>query len=290
MAIIIDGKAVAAKYKEDARQQVEKLKKRGIVPCLAVILVGEDPASVSYVRGKQKALLETGMESRVIRLPGTVPEGELLTLIAALNADEKVHGILVQLPLPPAIREDVIINAIDPRKDVDCFHPLNLGKLLLGQSGFLPCTPHGILVLLEELKIPVEGRHAVVVGRSNIVGKPLAQLLARRGINATVTICHTGTEDLPSYTRSADILVTAVGKPGLIGADMVKKGAAVIDVGIKQVPDSQTKTGYRLKGDVLFDEVAELAGWITPVPGGAGPMTIAMLLRNVLQAAEGLFQ
>jgi len=285
-ANIIDGKVVAAKVAGEVRDRVSILKERGIHPCLAVILVGEDPASLSYVKGKQKALAEAGMEGRDIRLGETTSEAELLSLIATLNADEKVHGILVQLPLPSHIREEVILKSLDPRKDVDCFHPYSLGKLFLGEPGFLPCTPHGIIVLLRELKIPLSGAHAVVVGRSNIVGKPLAMLLARREINATVTVCHTGTKDLPSHTRRADILIAACGRPGLIKGDMIKKGAAVIDVGVNRVEDSQAKKGYRLKGDVEFDEAAEIAGWITPVPGGVGPMTIAMLMQNVVYAAE----
>jgi len=243
--------------------------------------VGEDPASVSYVRGKRKALAEAGMEGRDICLPEAVSEGELLSIIADLNTDVKVHGILVQLPLPAHIREEQVIEAITPGKDVDCFHPVSLGRLLRGRAGFLPCTPQGIVVLLEAMKIPVAGRHAVVVGRSNLVGKPLAMLLAGRGLNATVTICHTGTEDLASFTRQADILVAAAGKPGLITGGMIKKGAAVIDVGV-------TKKGDRhLVGDVVFDEALQRAGWITPVPGGVGPMTVAMLMRNVVLAAEG---
>ena len=285
-AVIIDGKKVAAKVKEEVRERVERLKERGINPCLAVILVGEDPASVSYVKGKQKALAEAGMEGRDLHLPETATEAELLSLIAALNTDKNVHGILVQLPLPAHIREEVVITAIDPRKDVDCFHPVSLGKLLQGQDGFLPGTPQGIVVLLRELKIPLSGAHAVVVGRSNIVGKPLAMLLARREVNATVTICHTGTRDLASHTRQADILIAACGKPGLIKGDMIKKGAAVIDVGVNRVTDTNFKKGYRLTGDVEFDEATEIAGWITPVPGGVGPMTIAMLMQNVVLAAE----
>jgi methylenetetrahydrofolate dehydrogenase (NADP+)/methenyltetrahydrofolate cyclohydrolase len=284
-AVIIDGKALAAKVREEARERAAELKRRGVIPCLAVVLVGEDPGSVSYVKGKQKALIDAGMEGRDIRLPETISEAELLALIAPLNADDKVHGILVQLPLPAHIREEVIINAIDPRKDVDCFHPVSMGKLLLGQGGFLPCTPHGILVLLAELKIPVNGRHAVVVGRSNIVGKPMALLLARKEYNATVTLCHSATLNLASCTREADILISAAGMPGLIKGDMIKKGAAVLDVGIKRMPE----TG-KLVGDVVFDEAVETAGWITPVPGGVGPMTIAMLLNNVIEAAEYLTQ
>ena len=284
MATIINGKAIAAKVREEVRLRVEEVKKRGVVPCLAVVLAGEDPASVSYIRGKRKALAEAGMESRDIRLPATVSEGELLALVASLNVDEKIHGILVQLPLPSHIREESVIEAIDPRKDVDCFHPVSLGKLLRGQSVFLPCTPQGIVVLLETMKIPIAGRHAVVVGRSNIVGKPLAMLLASRELNATVTICHTGTENLPSYTRQADILIAAAGKPGLITGDMIKDGAAVIDVGVTEKVTASFSR--RLVGDVVFDEAMEKAGWITPVPGGVGPMTIAMLMQNVVLAAE----
>jgi len=285
-AIIIDGKAIAAGIREEVRLEVERLKERGITPCLAVILAGENPASVSYVKSKQKALIEAGMEGRDIRLPETVSEAELLSLIAGLNADERVHGVLVQLPLPAHIRQISVINALDPRKDVDGFHPHSLGMLFLGQPTFVPCTPKGIVALLEKYNIPVSGKHVVIVGRSNIVGKPLSVLLSLRELNATVTLCHTGTADLPSHTRQADILVAAVGKPGLIRGDMLKNGAAVIDVGTNRVPDGSEK-GYHIAGDVNFDEAAAVAGWITPVPGGVGPMTIAMLMRNVLDAAKG---
>jgi methylenetetrahydrofolate dehydrogenase (NADP+)/methenyltetrahydrofolate cyclohydrolase len=254
-----------------------------------VVLVGENPASLSYVGAKERALAEAGMESRDLRLPERVTQGELLFLIAELNADPLVHGILVQLPLPPHIDGDSVITAIDPAKDVDGFHPVSMGNLVLGRPGFLPCTPHGVLVLLREYGIPLSGAHAVVLGRSNIVGRPLANLLVRREYNATVTICHTGTRDLAAITRQADILIAAAGKPGLVGADMIKEGAAVIDVGVNRVPDPQAKRGYRLRGDVDFDEAAKKAGWISPVPGGVGPMTIAMLLQNVAQAAEGGF-
>ncbi|MCL2381002.1 MAG: bifunctional 5,10-methylene-tetrahydrofolate dehydrogenase/5,10-methylene-tetrahydrofolate cyclohydrolase [Treponema sp.] len=284
-AIVIDGKAAAAALREEARQRTERLKERGVTPCLAVILVGEDPASLSYVTAKQKALAAAGMEGRDIRLSETTTEAQLLSLIASINADKSVHGILVQLPLPAHIREEAVITAIEPGKDVDCFHPVNVGKLLLGRPGFLPCTPHGVLDLLKGQNIPTKGAHAVVVGRSNIVGKPLAVLLARRELNATVTLCHTGTKDLPFHTRQADILIAAAGTPGLIKKDMIKKGAAVIDVGVNRVADTSAR-GYHLAGDVDFDGAAEAAGWITPVPGGVGPMTIAMLMRNVAQAAE----
>ena len=287
-AIIIDGKAVGQKVREEAKQRTAVLREKGVVPCLAVVLAGEDPASVSYVTAKGKALAEAGMEGRDIRLSAGVSETELLAVIAELNRDTKVHGILVQLPLPKHINEDRVITAIDPEKDVDGFHPVSVGNMILGRPGFIPCTPHGVLVLLRELKIPLSGAHAVVAGRSNIVGKPLANLLASRSVNATVTICHTGTKDLSSYTLEADIVIAAAGKPGLITADMVRPGAAVIDVGVNRVPDTSTKSGYRLCGDVDFPAVAEKAGYITPVPGGVGPMTIAMLMQNVVQAAEAV--
>ena len=287
MATIIDGKAIGAKVREDVRQRAEGVKKRGVVPCLAVVLVGDDPASHSYVKAKQKALAEAGMDGRDIRLPATVPEEELLSIVTSLNADKNVHGILVQLPLPSHIREELVIAAIHPSKDVDCFHPVSLGNLLRGQPGFLPCTPHGVLVLLKSLNIKLAGKNTVVVGRSNIVGKPLALLLARKDPNATVTICHTGTDDLPSYTRRADVLIAAAGKAGLITGDMIKEGAVVIDVGVNSVPvPDKGPGGKRLVGDVVFDEATKVAGYITPVPGGVGPMTIAMLMHNVVQAAE----
>ena len=286
-AIIIDGKAVAAKMREDFHGRVNRLKERGINPCLAVVLVGENPASVSYVRGKKKALAEAGMESRDIRLPETISEEELLTVIRPLNTDDNVHGILVQFPLPAHIRTERIIEAINPVKDVDCFHLLSLGRLLQGQSGFLPCTPQGIILLLQAYNIVLSGSRAVVVGRSNIVGRPLSMLLSRKEINATVTICHTGTKDLAHHTRDAEILIVAAGCPGLIRGDMIKAGAVVIDVGTNRVPDSSKKKGYRICGDVVFEEALDVAGWITPVPGGVGPMTIAMLMQNLLLASDG---
>jgi methylenetetrahydrofolate dehydrogenase (NADP+)/methenyltetrahydrofolate cyclohydrolase len=225
------------------------------------------------------------MQGRDIRLPSSTGEGELLSLIEKLNADTSVHGILVQLPLPSHINEDRVITLIDPDKDVDGFHPISVGNMVLGRPGFFPCTPHGVLVLLRELTIPLSGAHAVVLGRSNIVGKPLANLLSRRDVNATVTVCHTGTKDLAKYTREADILIAAAGRPGLVTADMIKSGAAVIDVGVNRVSDPLSKKGYRLMGDVDFEGAVEKAGWITPVPGGVGPMTIAMLMQNVLDSA-----
>jgi methylenetetrahydrofolate dehydrogenase (NADP+)/methenyltetrahydrofolate cyclohydrolase len=283
-AIIIDGKAIGLKIRQEAQARAGALRERGIVPCLAVVLLGEDPASLSYVKAKEQALAEAGMDSRDIRLPASTGEAELLALIAALNNDTAVHGILVQLPLPRHVNEDRVIAAIDPAKDVDGFHPVSVGNMVLGRPGFLPCTPHGVLVLLRELHIPTAGAHVVVVGRSNIVGKPLANLLTRRDVNATVTVCHTGTPELAFHTLQADILIAAAGKPALIKPGMVKPGAAVIDVGVNRVSDPSAKNGYRLCGDVE-SAVTEKAGWITPVPGGVGPMTIAMLLQNVVQAA-----
>jgi methylenetetrahydrofolate dehydrogenase (NADP+)/methenyltetrahydrofolate cyclohydrolase len=289
MAILIDGRAAARKVQDQVKARSGALRERGITPCLAVILLGENPASLSYVGAKEKALAEAGMGSRDFRLPERTSQEELLSLIAKLNADPLVHGILVQLPLPSHIAEGPVIAAIDPAKDVDGFHPVSLGNLVLGRPGFLPCTPHGVLALLREYKIPLSGAHAVVLGRSNIVGKPLANLLAQRDQNATVTLCHTGTRDLAAITRQADILIAAAGKPGLVSADMVKEGAAVIDVGVNRVPDPQAKKGYRLRGDTDFEGLAGKAGFLSPVPGGVGPMTIAMLLQNVVQAAEGGF-
>jgi methylenetetrahydrofolate dehydrogenase (NADP+)/methenyltetrahydrofolate cyclohydrolase len=253
--------------------------------------VGEDPASLSYVSAKEKALAEAGMESRAIRLPANTAEVELLNVIFKLNNDVKIHGILVQLPLPRHIDTDRVITAIDPAKDIDGFHPVSVGNMVLGRPGFLPCTPHGVLALLKKLEasgsVPLSGAHAVVIGRSNIVGKPLANLLARRDVNATVTICHTGTKDLARHSAQADIVIAAAGSATLIKPEMVRQGAVVIDVGVNRVPEAAAKKGYRLCGDV-DPAVAEKAGFITPVPGGVGPMTIAMLLQNVIQAAEAV--
>jgi methylenetetrahydrofolate dehydrogenase (NADP+)/methenyltetrahydrofolate cyclohydrolase len=286
MAVIIDGKETARKLRDGLKLRVAGMRKTGLVPCLAVILVGDNGASLSYVGAKEKALEEADMASRDLRLPEKTSQAELLTLISRLNVDPDVHGILVQLPLPSHIDADSVIAAIDPAKDVDGFHPVSVGNLVLGRPGFLPCTPHGVLVLLKEYGVPVSGAHAVVLGRSNIVGKPLANLLSRRDQNATVTLCHTGTRDLAALCREADILIAAVGKPGVVHADMVREGAAVIDVGVNRVADGTAKKGYRLLGDVDYEAVAEKAGFITPVPGGVGPMTIAMLLENVVRAAE----
>ena len=285
-AIIIDGKATAASVRADVAAKVAALKERGIHACLAVILVGENPASVSYVTGKQKALAEVGMKDRSMHLPESTSEAELLQLIAQLNADSTVHGILVQLPLPKHINEDKVIMAIAPEKDVDGFHPVSVGNMMIGRPGFLPCTPHGIIVLLQRAGIETSGKHAVVIGRSNIVGKPVSILLARKDVNCTVTMCHTGTKNMAEITRQADIVVVASGRPHTLTADMVKPGAVVIDVGVNRIPDSSKKSGFRLVGDCDFDDIKEIASYITPVPGGVGPMTIAMLMQNTLEAAE----
>jgi len=284
-AIIMDGKALGLKIREKVKEKTAELKIKGITPCLAVILVGDDPASLSYVKSKEKALNEAGMESKDIRLPRDTSEEQLLSLIEELNNDEKIHGILVQSPVPKHINEQKVNDTVAPKKDVDCFHPDSVGNMILERKGFLPCTPHGVLMLLREYNISVSGAHVVIVGRSNIVGKPLANLLIRREYNATVTLCHTGTKDLKSHTLQADILIAAAGKSDLIKPDMIKEGAVVIDVGINRVNDPAAQKGYRLCGDV-DPAVAQKAAFFTPVPGGVGPMTIAMLLQNVADAAS----
>ena len=285
-ATIIDGKAIAAQIRGEVAEKVSALKAKGITPCLAVILVGENPASVSYVTGKQKALAEVGMADRSLHLPESTTEEELLKIIDDLNKDTAVHGILVQLPLPEHINEEKILLAIDPEKDVDGFHPMNVGNLVIGKKAFLPCTPHGIIVLLEKMGIETSGKHAVVIGRSNIVGKPVSLLLARKETNCTVTICHTGTKNMAEMTRQADILIAATGRPHTVTKDMVKPGAVVIDVGVNRIPDDTKKSGFRLTGDCDYADLLETASFITPVPGGVGPMTIAMLIFNTLESAE----
>ncbi|MBR2363380.1 MAG: bifunctional 5,10-methylene-tetrahydrofolate dehydrogenase/5,10-methylene-tetrahydrofolate cyclohydrolase [Spirochaetaceae bacterium] len=285
-AEIIDGFSIAQQVRQKAAEDAAELANKGIAPCLAVVLVGENPASVSYVTAKEKALEESGMLGKDIRLPGDTTEFDLLGLIEELNQDDSVHGILVQLPLPSHIDEDKVIMAIRPEKDVDGFHPVNVGNMMIGRKSYLPCTPHGVLVLLQTMGIPTAGKHAVIVGRSNIVGKPLSVLLTRREYNATVTVCHTGTKDLASFTRQADILIAAAGSPGMVKAHMVKEGAVVIDVGVNRIPDSTKKSGFRLCGDVDFEAVKEVASYITPVPRGVGPMTIAMLMMNTVEAAR----
>jgi len=281
----MDGKALGLKIREGVKEKASALKEKGITPCLAVILVGEDPASLSYVKSKEKALHEAGMESRDIRLPEKTSEDQLLSIIADLNNDEKVHGILVQSPVPKHISEEKVNQAVSPKKDVDCFHPESVGNMVLGRQGFFPCTPHGVLMLLREYDIPVAGAHVVVIGRSNIVGKPMANLLIRREYNATVTLCHTGTKDLKAFTLQADIVIAAAGSPGMIKPDMIKDGAVVIDVGINRVSDTSAPKGYRLCGDA-DPAVMRKCSFFTPVPGGVGPMTIAMLLNNVIEASN----
>lgn len=275
-AVWMDGRAVAKAYKEEIARETEAILSSGVTPHLAVVLVGENPASQVYVRNKENACQKAGIRSSVIRLSEDCTQDELEKVVASLNDDEGVHGILVQLPLPAHLDEARVLALIDPDKDVDGFHAMNSGRLMNGQSGFVPCTPLGVMKLLEAYRIPLEGRHAVVIGRSNIVGKPMAMLLLAQ--NATVTVCHSRTKNLAELTRQADILVAAIGKAGFVTADMVKPGAVVIDVGINRV-DGQ------IVGDVDA-QVSEVAGYMTPVPGGVGQMTIAMLLANTLQAAR----
>lgn len=284
---MLDGKSVAAAVLDECRAEVEALKSRGITPGLSVVLVGDDPASHVYVGSKVRTCGELGIFSRKIELPSSTTQEELLKVVHDLNADSAIHGILVQSPPPKHINEEEIIRAIDPRKDVDGFHPENVAKLALEDpTGFVPCTPAGCMKLLEVAGVETNGAEAVVVGRSMIVGKPMALLLVSKKSNATVTIAHSRSRDLPAICRRADILVAAVGRPEMVKANWVKPGAVVIDVGINRVTDPSKKSGYRLTGDVAFEEVAPLCSAITPVPGGVGPMTIAMLMKNTLQAAR----
>ena len=287
-AQIIDGKQVAAGIRAELKDEVAKLKRRGVTPGLGVILVGDDPASVSYVTGKERACDEVGIYSDHNHLAAETSQAELKDVIDRLNADSKVHGILVQLPLPKHLKESEAIFAIDPSKDVDGIHPVSVGKMVTGERAFLSCTPHGVLQLLLRSGVKIEGSHVVIVGRSNLVGRPLANMLIQKKPtgNATVTICHTRTKDVGRYTRQADIVVAAVGRPGTITADMVRDGAVVIDVGVTRVEDATKKAGFRLVGDVDFDAVKEKASLITPVPGGVGPMTITMLLYNTVESAK----
>jgi methylenetetrahydrofolate dehydrogenase (NADP+) / methenyltetrahydrofolate cyclohydrolase len=280
-ARIIDGKLIAEKLRTETAARVARFHQQtSITPHLTAVLVGDDPASAVYVRNKQKACEKAGLKSTLLRLPAQTTQAELLAHVVRLNADALVHGILVQLPLPPQIDEKAVLDAVTPLKDVDCFHPENVGLLAQGRPRFLPCTPAGVQQLLVHEQIEVAGRHAVIIGRSDIVGKPLALLLMQKGpaANATVTVCHSRTRDLPAIARSADILIAAIGSPRFVTAEMVKPGAVVIDVGINRVAD-------KLVGDVDFDAVAPIAAAITPVPGGVGPMTIALLLANTLTAA-----
>ncbi len=289
IARVLDGTAIANAIRRDIAVDAAALVKRGIQPGLAVVIVGEDPASQVYVASKGKACLEAGMHSETIRLPATVTEAELLAVVDRLNADPRIHGFLVQLPLPKHISGERVLLRVNPDKDVDGFHPMNVGRLSVGdQTAFRPATPFGVQQMLIRSGIDTKGMHAVIVGRSNIVGKPMASLLVQDtpGGNCTVTICHSRSRDLPSLTRQADLLVVAIGKPEFVTADMVKAGAVVVDVGINRVADSASAKGYRIVGDVAYGPVAEVASAITPVPGGVGKMTIAMLLMNTLQAAR----
>ena len=287
-ARIIDGKQVAADMRAELKGEVAKLKEAGIVPGLAVVLVGEDPASKSYVTAKERACEELGIYSNDNRLPADTGQAELMALVDKLNKDPKINGILVQLPLPKHLDESEVLLAIDPAKDVDGFHPVNVGKMVVGEKAFLPCTPHGIIQLLVRSGVKIEGAEVVVVGRSNIVGKPIANMLIQKNDtgNATVTVCHTRTKNLAEHVRRADIVIAAAGRPNTVTADMVKEGAVVIDVGVNRVEDATKKRGYRLVGDVDFAAVSEKASLITPVPGGVGPMTITMLLFNTVASAK----
>ncbi|PKJ56907.1 bifunctional methylenetetrahydrofolate dehydrogenase/methenyltetrahydrofolate cyclohydrolase FolD [Bacillus sp. SN10] len=278
VAVIIKGNEVAEKKRAQLKEEVVKLKEQGIVPGLAVILVGEDPASRSYVKGKEKGCEQVGIYSELIEFPETITEERLLAEIDRLNGDDRINGILVQLPLPKHIEEKAIIERISPEKDVDGFHPISVGRMMTGQDTFLPCTPHGIVELVKETNLDISGKHVVVIGRSNIVGKPVGQLFLNE--NATVTYCHSKTQNMKELTKLADILIVAVGRPKMVTADYIKEGAVVIDVGVNRL-----ETG-KLCGDVDFENVLDVAGYITPVPKGVGPMTITMLLHNTVESAK----
>ena len=287
-AVIIDGRVTSDQIKSELQKDVIELAKKGIIPGLAAVLVGDDMASSIYVRNKAKACEQVGIHSEVIKYPGDVSEKELLDKVNQLNRRPDINGILVQLPLPKQISEEKVIIAIDPKKDVDGFHPFNVGMMWAGKPTFLPCTPYGIQQLLVRNGYDPAGKHVVILGRGSLVGKPLATILLQkaRGANATVTICHTGTVDMAYFSKQADILVAAIGKAHFVGKDMVKPGAVVIDVGVNRLEDKTTEKGYRVVGDVKYDEVSQVAGAITPVPGGVGPMTIALLLTNTVKAAK----
>ena len=286
-AELLDGISVARAIRDEVAAAVLVQQARGVVPGLAVVLVGEDPASTVYVRNKGRACEAAGMHSVTIRLPDATTQTELLAVVDQLNADPAIHGLLVQMPLPKQCNADEVIRRIDPAKDVDGFHPINAGKLIIGEKdGFAPCTPAGVMELLKRYSIPTSGAEVVIVGRSNIVGKPMASLLIQPGVDATVTICHSRTRDLHAHTRRADILIAAIGRAKFVTADMVKAGATVIDVGINRVDEPRAKNGYVLAGDVDFAAVSAVAGRITPVPGGVGPLTIAMLLKSTVIAAS----
>lgn len=285
---IIDGRLIASQIKEEIKKEAANLKEeKNITPGLAFILVGENPASVSYVKSKGKACEELGFYSITKTLPEDISEKEVLNLIKEYNEDKKVHGILVQLPLPKHIDEEKIIESINYKKDVDGFHPINIGRLLIGVKGFISCTPYGIIELLRRYEIDTKGKNVVVIGRSNIVGKPVANLFIQKSINSTVTICHSFTKNIKDYTLNADIIIAAIGKPLYIKKDMIKEGCVLIDVGINRIPDASKKSGSRLVGDVDFEDCMEKCYRITPVPGGVGLMTIAMLMKNTIDAASG---
>jgi methylenetetrahydrofolate dehydrogenase (NADP+)/methenyltetrahydrofolate cyclohydrolase len=289
VAQLIDGAAIASDIRAEVAARAAALRDRGTVPGLAAVLVGDDPASISYVTSKAKACEEAGIFSETFRLPATATQAEVLDLIARLNADARFHAILPQLPLPPQVNEQAVLDAMAPEKDADGLHPLNLGRLLRGElDGAIPCTPNGVMELLRRTGNEPAGKHVVVIGRSTLVGRPLAVLLSNKGAgaNATVTICHTGTPDIGRHTREADIVVIAAGRPNTLTANMVRPGAVVIDVGTNRIDDASRKRGWRLVGDADFPALREIASWITPVPGGVGPMTIAMLLVNTVHAAE----
>ncbi|MHB1071450.1 MAG: bifunctional methylenetetrahydrofolate dehydrogenase/methenyltetrahydrofolate cyclohydrolase FolD [Gemmatimonadaceae bacterium] len=286
-ATVIDGAAVAKKVRTQVAEGARALAARGVVPGLSVVLVGDDPASAVYVANKERSAAEVGFRGETIRMPATATQEELIAVVDRLNADPAVHGILVQMPLPKHLDAGAVIHRIRPEKDVDGFHPVNVGKLLIGDDdGFAPCTPAGVMVLLREYGVKLAGAEVVVIGRSNIVGKPMAALLVQTGIDATVTVCHSRTRDLASHLRRADVVIAAVGRAKLVTGDMIKPGAVVIDVGMNRIDDPTTKSGKRLVGDVDYASVREVASAVTPVPGGVGPMTIAMLLANTLRAAE----
>ncbi|MCY4172338.1 MAG: bifunctional methylenetetrahydrofolate dehydrogenase/methenyltetrahydrofolate cyclohydrolase FolD [Bacteroidetes bacterium] len=290
MAIVIDGKAIASEVRNEVRINVEKWTSLGHPPpFLAVVLVGDNPASASYVRGKIKASHDAGIDGETYSFDATISEKDLLDFIRKLNDRPNVNGILVQLPLPDHIDASNVIATLDPNKDVDGLHTVNAGRLATDLPGFVPCTPAGIVELLSRSNIPTQGKHAVIIGRSNLVGRPLGSLLLRKDVNATVTICHSRTQNLPDICQQADILIAAIGRAHFVTADMIKPGATVIDVGINRVNDPSKKRGYRLTGDVDYEAVSDIAGYITPVPGGVGPMTIALLLNNTLIAATRNF-
>lgn len=284
----LDGKQIAAEMREEIRQDVAALTAEGLQPGLGVLLVGDDPASRSYVTAKEKACAEAGIYSREIKLPASASKAEILEVVAQLNAAPEIHGILVQLPLPDSRIEEEVLNTILPEKDVDGFHPVNVGRMMLGLPAYLPCTPHGILHMLQRAGHTMKGKHVVVVGRSNIVGRPLANLLSQKSElgNATVTLCHTGTPDIGRFTREADVVIAAVGRPEVITVDMIREGAVVVDVGVNRVADPGKASGFRLVGDCAYEAMLGKAAAITPVPGGVGPMTITMLLYNTVACAR----